>query len=52
MDFVKQKGGIDYTIKTMNSLKDEALNMLHSMPENDSRSSLELLINYSINRQK
>lgn len=52
MDFVKEKGGIDYTIKTMTKLKDEALELLHSMPKNESRDALELLINYSINRQK
>ncbi len=52
MQFVKDKGGLDYTIKTMNKLKDEALDMLNSMPKNESREALELLINYSIDRKK
>lgn len=52
MDFVREKGGIDYTIQTMHKIKDEALQLLNEMPQNSSRQSLEILIDYSINRIK
>ena len=50
--FVKKSGGIEYTIEVMQTYHKEALEILHSFPENEARKSLELLINYTIERKK
>jgi octaprenyl-diphosphate synthase len=50
--FVKEKGGIEYTQKTMMTLKEEALVLLRELPENDARKSLEQLVEYTVNRKK
>ncbi len=50
--FVKEKGGIEYTKKTMMTLKEEALVLLRELPENDARKSLEQLVEYTVNRKK
>ncbi len=52
IDFVKQSGGIDYTIQLMNQYHAEALAILHTFPESPSRRSLEYLIAYTIEREK
>jgi octaprenyl-diphosphate synthase len=52
MDYVRNSGGIDYTVNKMNELRGEALELLFQMPASDSRSALEGLVNYTINRTK
>jgi octaprenyl-diphosphate synthase len=52
MAFVKEKGGIDYTIYVMQKLKEEALLLLKEFPENEARNSLEMLVEYTVNRKK
>ncbi|WP_266202231.1 polyprenyl synthetase family protein [Pontibacter kalidii] len=52
IDFVKNSGGIAYTIKQMNHYHAEALAILHTFPDNPSRRSLEQLIAYTIEREK
>lgn len=52
VDFVVQSGGMEYATEKMQQFKTEALDLLHQFPDNDSRSSLELLVNYSISRVK
>ena len=52
IEFVKKSGGLDYAITTMKRYRDEALEILHSFPESPSRTSLEQLINYTIEREK
>jgi octaprenyl-diphosphate synthase len=52
IDFVKQSGGLDYAIKTMERYRDEALAILHTFPASAARTSLEALINYTIEREK
>lgn len=52
MAFVKEKGGIDYTISVMHKLKEEALLLLKEFPENEARNSLEMLVEYTVNRKK
>ena len=52
IDFVKSTGGLDYAIQTMKRFRDEALDILHTFPESASRTSLEQLINYTIERDK
>ena len=52
IEFVKKSGGLDYAIATMKKYRDEALEILHTFPESASRTSLEELINYTIERNK
>ena len=52
IDFVIEKGGINYAVKVMNEYREKALNVLHRMPENDARHSLERLLIYAIERKK
>ena len=52
IEFVNKSGGLDYAIVTMKQYRDEALAILHTFPESASRTSLEQLINYTIERNK
>jgi len=52
IDFVKKSGGLDYAIAVMKRYRDEALEILHTFPASASRTSLEQLINYTIEREK
>ena len=44
-------GGLEFSLKKINSLKEKALNILYTFPKSKYRYSLELLINYIINRK-
>ena len=50
--FVHQSGGIQYATEKMNEYKDKALNLLETFPDNESKSCIIELINYSVNRKK
>ena len=50
--FVIKKGGLDYTIKKMEEFQQEALLMLRSFPDSDFKNSLEIMVNYVIERKK
>jgi len=50
--FVKQEGGLDYAIKKMKEFQAEALLLLQHYPVSAYRSSLELMVNYVIERKK
>ena len=52
LDIVKRSGGIDYTIDKMKSYQKEALQVLKTFDDNESRKSLELLVNFVIERKK
>ncbi|MFC6999218.1 polyprenyl synthetase family protein [Rufibacter roseus] len=52
IDFVKQSGGLEYSIQKMNALHAEALQLLHTFPQSPSRDSLEQLLRYTIEREK
>jgi octaprenyl-diphosphate synthase len=52
IDYVKTSGGIQYTIEAMNRYHAEALAILHTFPASPSRTSLEQLIAYTIEREK
>ncbi|MDU0371378.1 polyprenyl synthetase family protein [Hymenobacter endophyticus] len=52
IDFVKQSGGLEYAIQVMQRYRDEALEILYTFPASSSRTSLEQLINYTIEREK
>lgn len=50
--FVKDNGGLDYAIKKMKSFQKKALKLLKDYPDSDYKSSLELMVNYVIDRKK
>ncbi len=50
--FVKEKGGLDYAITKMKTFQKEALEILKNYPESEYKSSLELMVNYVIDRKK
>ena len=50
--FVKNNGGLDYAIKKMKAFREEALKILQTYPESDYKNSLELMVNYVIDRKK
>ena len=50
--FVKHNGGLDYAIKKMKAFQAEALQLLENYPESDYKNSLELMVNYVIDRKK
>ncbi len=50
IEFVKQNGGIEYTKKMMHQYSNEALNILKEFPDNECRQSLELMVQYVMDR--
>lgn len=50
--FVKEVGGLEYAVAKMLQFKDEALSLLHQYPKSDYRDSLELMVNYVVERKK
>lgn len=52
VEIVKAKGGIEYATEKMNEYCKEALEILHTFEDNPARSSLEGLVNYTIERKK
>jgi octaprenyl-diphosphate synthase len=51
IDFVIEKGGIEYAIKKMHEHKDKALKLLSSFSDNESKKALEQLVIFTINRK-
>lgn len=52
IQFVKDKGGLDYAVKRMEEFQQEALVILEEYPASAYRDSLELMVNYVIERKK
>ncbi|MFZ0488969.1 MAG: polyprenyl synthetase family protein [Salegentibacter sp.] len=52
IDFVKEQGGLDYAIQKMEEFQREALLILKDYPDSTYRDSLELMVNYVIERKK
>ena len=52
LEIVKKSGGINYTIEKMKTYQEEALSLLKTFDDNESRKSLELLVNFVIERNK
>ncbi len=52
INFVIEKGGIQYAEKIMHQYKDKALAILNLIPDSASKQSLIQLVNYSIERKK
>ncbi len=50
--FVKNNGGLDYAVSKMLEFKDEALKLLSTYPDSDYKKSLELMVNYVVDRKK
>lgn len=50
--FVKNNGGLDYAINKMKAFQTEALLILETYPESDYKNSLNLMVNYVIDRKK
>jgi octaprenyl-diphosphate synthase len=49
---VKAQGGLDYAVTKMKSFQEEALNILKDYPDSPYKDSLELMVNYVIERKK
>jgi octaprenyl-diphosphate synthase len=52
IDFVKKSGGLAYATEVMQLFLDEALLLLKDFPESSYKTSLEGLVNYTIDRKK
>jgi octaprenyl-diphosphate synthase len=52
IDFVKQKGGLEYATQAMHQVKDKALGLLALFPDTIYRDSLQQLVNFTIERNK
>lgn len=50
--FVHEKGGIEYAEKIMHEYKEKALKLIQEIPDSTAKSSLQRLVNYSIERKK
>ena len=50
--FVKENGGLDYAVRKMNQFQEEALKLLKNFPDSEYKNSLELMVNYVIDRKK
>jgi octaprenyl-diphosphate synthase len=50
--FVKEHGGLDYAVTKMLAFKEEALQLLDAYPKTDYKDSLELMVNYVVERKK
>ncbi|MFD2725301.1 polyprenyl synthetase family protein [Hyunsoonleella rubra] len=50
--FVKDNGGLDYAILKMKGFQEEALQLLQTYPDSVHKNSLELMVNYVIDRKK
>lgn len=52
IELVKSSGGIEYTINFMNSIQEQAMNILYEFPKNDGRDELERLLLFTTQRTK
>ncbi|NPA37618.1 MAG: polyprenyl synthetase family protein [Chlorobi bacterium] len=52
VQFVKDKGGIEYTENIMTDYSDKAINILNKYPDSEVKESLKELVKYTINRKK
>ncbi|CAL65340.1 polyprenyl synthetase family protein [Christiangramia forsetii] len=52
INFVRDKGGLDYAVSRMKEFQREALLILEDYPNSSYRESLELMVNYVIERKK
>lgn len=50
--YVKTEGGLDYAVSKMKGFQMEALEILNQYPDSEFKNSLELMVNYVIDRKK
>ncbi len=50
--FVKEKGGLTYAVEKMLAYRNEALALIKDYPASDYKASLELMVNYVVDRKK
>lgn len=50
IEFAKQHGGIEYAYNRMRQMQDEALDILHTLPDNEARADFALIFDYIIER--
>lgn len=50
--FVKENGGLEYAVQKMLAFKEEALTLLNTYPKSEYKSSLQLMVNYVVDRKK
>lgn len=50
--FVKKNNGLEYAINKMKAFQEEALNLIAHYPQSPYKKSLELMVNYVIDRKK
>ena len=51
VELVNKWGGIKYSYEIMHEYAKKALNLIDHLPDNDSKNSLKLLVNYTMNRE-
>ena len=51
IDFVKSKGGLEYSTSKMHEFQQEAISILDSFPASESKDSLKKLVSYVIDRE-
>ena len=52
IEFVKNNGGLEYAVSKMKVFQSEAMQILNKFPDSEYKSSLELMVNYVIERKK
>ena len=52
LNFVKEKGGLEYSRKKMLEYKEKALSILEKYPDSEAKQALVSLVNYIVVRQK
>lgn len=51
IDFVKNAGGLDYAVGVMKEYQQKAKNILSEFPESDAKNSLQLMLDYVVERK-
>ncbi len=52
IQFVKDKGGLEYAESKMHAYQDEALQLLNTYPDSPYKEALQLMVNYVVDRKK
>ena len=52
IDFVRSSGGMDYASRQMEIYQEDAFNILHDLPEHNSRNALQQLVQFTTERKK
>ena len=52
ISFIKENGGIEYAVQTMNGYKQKAFNLLASLPDSDVCAALRSYLDYVVDREK